>query len=120
MPPASDNAMDGMTLIEVIRTLEEAGYTGQLAAGDEGTVRCLTCRETSKAVEVHVDRICRTEGLSDPADMVAVVAVRCPRCATKGTLALKYGPGATSDEAEVLAQLDDIDREKVQSSTDGL
>lgn len=120
MPVTDDSAMDGMTLIEVIRTLEKAGYAGQFAAGDEGTVRCLTCRETPPAVDVHVDRICRTEGPSDPADMVAVAAVRCPRCATMGTLALKYGPGASSEEAEVLAHMDDIDRKRVQATTDGL
>lgn len=108
----------GMTLLEVIRRLEVAGYSGQLAVGSGGTVRCLTCRVESPAGAAHVDRICRTEGPSDPDDMVAVVAVRCPNCAAPGTLSLKYGPGATPDEAEVLANLDDSDRRRGQTTND--
>ena len=116
MALTNDQAPDGMTLIEVIRILEEAGYTGQMAAGEGGVVRCLTCRQSTPAPDVHVDRICRTEGPSDPADMVAVAAVRCPRCATMGTLALKYGPGATPEEAEILAHLDDSERQRVEAA----
>ena len=32
--------------------------------------------------------------------------LRCPHCGALGTAALKYGPGATPEEAEVLALLD--------------
>lgn len=114
MTSPADHAPDGVTILEVIRSLEAAGYTGQLAAAAAGT-RCFACGSLSPAAEVHVDRICRTEGTSDPADMVAVAAVRCPRCATRGTLALKYGPGASPEEAEILAHLDDSDRRRAQS-----
>lgn len=48
----------------------------------------------------------RTEGASDPADMALVVALECPTCGAKGVLALKYGPGAAAEEAELLRQLD--------------
>ena len=44
--------------------------------------------------------------------MVAVAALRCPRCGAKGTAALKYGAEATPEEAEVLRLLDDIDRHR--------
>lgn len=116
MTSPADHAPDGATLLEVIRSLEAAGYAGQMAAV-EGGVRCFTCGAVSPAAEVHVDRICRTEGTSDPADMVAVAAVRCPRCATKGTLALKYGPGASPEEAEILAELDDSDRQRAPAES---
>lgn len=114
-----DHAPDGMTLLEVIRRMEKDGYEGQLAASHGCAVRCFTCRRTSPPVEVAVDRIWRTEGPSDPDDMVAVAAVRCPHCATKGTLALKYGPGATPEEAEILANLDDADREMFPVTANG-
>lgn len=109
MTSHADHAPDGTTLLEALRSLEEEGYTAQLAA-EPGGVRCFTCRTLSPAADVHVVRLRRTEGASDPADMVAVAAVRCPNCDTCGTVALKYGPGATPEEAEILALADDRER----------
>ncbi len=106
MANTAEYASDGTTLVEIIRLLEEKGYTAQMAPADDGTIRCFNCHQDSPADTVHLDQMCRTEGASDPADMVAVAAVRCPRCGAKGTVALKYGPGATPDEAEVLGLLD--------------
>jgi hypothetical protein len=99
-------ASDGTTLVEVIRRFEADGYIAQMAAVDDGAIRCFACRTDSPAGDVHLDVVRRTEGASDPADMVAVAALRCPNCDALGTVALKYGPGATSEEAEVLALLD--------------
>lgn len=106
MPGAGETAPDGVTLIETIRTMEDDGYTAQLVPAAAGSVRCLGCGAVCPAAEVHADRLCRTEGASDPDDMVAVAGVRCPRCGARGTLALKYGPGASPDEAEILAHVD--------------
>lgn len=120
MNRAPEHAPEGMTLLEVMRRLDEDGYSGQMAASNGCSVRCFTCRRQSRPQNVPVDRLWRTEGPSDPDDMVAVAAVHCPRCATKGTLALKYGPGATPEEAEILANLDDSDREMVPARPDGV
>jgi hypothetical protein len=49
------------------------------------------------------------EGASDPADMLAVVALVCPICKTHGTLVVGYGPEAGPDDAEVLSGLGDVD-----------
>ena len=73
----------------------------------------------SAADAVAVERLSRTEGASDPADMVVVAAVRCPRCDARGTLALKYGPGASPEEAEILAHLDDRDRRRQMAPATG-
>jgi hypothetical protein len=107
MSSTSEYASDGTTLVEVIRRFEGEGYTAQMAAVEGGAIRCFACRRDSPATAVHLDLMRRTEGASDPADMVAVAALGCPRCGAKGTVALKYGPGATPEEAEVLGLLDD-------------
>lgn len=112
MSSTSEYASDGTSLVEIIRRLEEKGYTAQMAAEEGGAIRCFTCRTDSPAADVHLEMVCRTEGASDPADMVAVAAVRCPNCGVQGTVALKYGPGASPEEAEVLALLDDTDRRR--------
>lgn len=116
MVATAQHTPDGMTLIEVIRALEEDGYTAQLAPAGGGAVRCFVCRAESPASDAHVDRICRTEGPSDPDDMVAVAGVRCPRCGARGTLALKYGPGAPPEEAEILAHLGETDLQEARTT----
>lgn len=103
-------ASDGTTLAEVVRHLEAEGYRAQMAPMEGGAIRCFNCRTASPAGQVDLEVVRRTEGASDPADMVAVAALRCPRCGAGGTVALKYGPGATPEEADVLALLDGTHR----------
>ena len=95
--------------MEVIRRLEGEGFTAQMAAEPGGLIRCFSCRQDSPADQVHLHLLSRTEGASDPADMVAVAALSCPRCGAKGTVALKFGPDATPEENEALKLLDDAD-----------
>jgi hypothetical protein len=52
-----------------------------------------------------VTDIRRTEGASDPDDMLAVVALTCPRCQTRAAAVLGYGPEAAEDDADVLRTL---------------
>ena len=105
MTSTPEYASDGTTLVEILRQLEAAGYAGQLAAVEGGALRCFSCRQETPAAEVHLEVLRRTEGASDPDDMVAVAAVVCPRCGTKGTVALKYGPEASTEETDVLRLL---------------
>lgn len=112
MSSTPEYASDGTTLVEVIRRFEADGYTGQFAAvgsaeGAGGRVRCFSCHTTHRADEMQLDALRRTEGASDPDDMVAVAALTCSHCGAKGTVALKYGPEATVEESEVLRLLDD-------------
>ncbi|MDP9386911.1 MAG: hypothetical protein M3Q48_03030 [Actinomycetota bacterium] len=110
MASTPEYASDGTTLTEVVRHLEAEGYGAQMAPVEGGRIKCFNCRTDSPAGEVHLEIVRRTEGASDPADMVAVAALRCPQCGAGGTVALKYGPDATPEEAEVLALLDGADR----------
>jgi len=103
-PPA-----EASTLADLLATFKLEGYTAQMAARPGGHVLCLACHMESDAQEVHLDALERTEGASDPADMLAVAAVICPLCQSHGTLVLGYGPEADADDAEVLARLGDVD-----------
>jgi hypothetical protein len=98
---------DGMTLLEVIDALEDEGYGGQFIAREGSMVECATCHTRTPANEMVGDhRLFRLEGASDPDDMVAVAALRCPSCDTRGTLVLKFGPEASAIESDVLRCLD--------------
>jgi hypothetical protein len=100
-------AQDAQTLTTVLRTLDSAGYKGQFKVQEFGALQCLTCREEFKAEEAAVASMRRLEGASDPADMLAVAALTCPKCAALGSLVLSYGPDASLEESQVLVSLGD-------------
>jgi hypothetical protein len=107
MASGPDYSSDGTTLVEVVKGYEAAGFTGQFGAREEAMVICFTCRTETPAREVHLEKLRRTEGASDPDDMAAVAAVVCPHCGQKGTLVLHFGAEATPEENEVLRDLED-------------
>jgi hypothetical protein len=102
-----DDVTDGRTITDAMQRLETEGYVGQFAARDGGMLLCFTCRQESPAAGVQLHRLLRTEGASDVADETAIVALTCPRCGTRGTVVLTYGPEAPPDDAEVLRLLED-------------
>ncbi|HYX43748.1 MAG TPA: hypothetical protein VE760_01810 [Acidimicrobiales bacterium] len=85
--------------------LEAAGFGGQVGPRPGGRLLCFTCRTESDASSFGVTAMRRTEGVSDPDDMLAVVALTCPRCETQATVVLGYGPEAGEDDSEVLRTL---------------
>lgn len=104
---ASENAT---SLADVVGLLERDGYTGQMAARPGGRLICFTCHTESNVADVDVESLSRTEGASDPDDMLAVVALTCPRCGARATVVLGYGPEAAEDDAEVLLGLSRPDK----------
>jgi hypothetical protein len=88
-----------------VSELEAAGFGGQVGPRPGGHLLCFTCRTESDAASFEVRAIRRTEGVSDPDDMLAVVALTCPACGTRATAVLGYGPEAAEDDAEVLRTL---------------
>ena len=95
----------GATLGEIMSTMEAAGFSGQMAARPGGMILCFTCRQQSQASEFELQAQRRTEGASDPDDMLAVVGLLCPKCGAQGTAVLGYGPEADADDSEVLVHL---------------
>jgi hypothetical protein len=95
----------GATLGEIIATLDAAGFSAQMAARPGGMILCFTCRQESAAAEFRLLAQRRTEGASDPDDMLAVVGLVCPKCQAQGTAVLGYGPEADPDDAEVVVHL---------------
>lgn len=95
----------GATLGEIMGTMDAAGFSGQMAARPGGVILCFTCRQESPAADFELQAQRRTEGASDPADMLAIVGLVCPRCGARGTVVLGYGPEADPDDAEVLVHL---------------
>jgi hypothetical protein len=103
-PPTSQNPTD-VSLTSVLAELDGAGFAGQFMPLEGGSVRCLTCRDEFAADRIEADQVRRLEGVSDPADMVIVVPLTCPHCATKGVLVAHYGAEASAEEGDVVVAL---------------
>jgi hypothetical protein len=99
------------TLLDVLGALADEGFSGAFAAAEvdgtgHGRIACSACHHVFAAHAPVVDDLRRLEGASDPDDMLAVVALTCPNCATRGTLVLNYGPTATVEDSAALEGLD--------------
>jgi hypothetical protein len=92
--------------MHVLEQLDDEGFSAQFVPREGGVVRCATGGHLFSASSSEPVSSRRLEGASDPADMVMVVALRCPVCDTAGTLTLHYGPDASPEEADVLAALE--------------
>lgn len=103
----TENPTDEITILDSTDAFAADGYVAQFAAIEDGMVRCFACRNDTAASSFTIDALERSEGASDPADMVANVAAQCPSCGAKGVLTLKYGPEASIEEADVLTIIDD-------------
>jgi hypothetical protein len=102
-----DNAVpsDHTTLLDVLDSWDESGFAEQFVVDDEARIACVSCATTSDASRFEVAHTRRLEGASDPDDLLAVYALRCPACGIGGTLVVGYGPNATDQDGDVLSVL---------------
>ncbi|MCB0992309.1 MAG: hypothetical protein R2770_02250 [Acidimicrobiales bacterium] len=101
-----DYATGADTLIGATQAAREAGFDGSMRSLSNGRVACSTCSAEYSASQYEAIFEHRLEGASDVADMLILIAGRCPRCATKSNLVLGYGPNASPEDADVLERLD--------------
>ena len=99
---------DNTTLVEVLERYDASGFTCQFGVTDDAELRCFTCHNTVRPEEVELVSLRRMEGASDPDDMLAIAALRCPRCDAQGTITLGYGPDSAAEESELLLRLEDL------------
>jgi hypothetical protein len=85
----------------------QGGFSSSFVVTDEAALECVECGTVSSAEGVKMSSLRRLEGESDPSDMVAVVALTCPVCGSRGTLVLGFGPMATQQDSDVLKALRD-------------
>jgi hypothetical protein len=106
--PASDGVPnDNTTLLAVLDRLAGDGWNENMSVTADGQVRCPRCRTESDPGSVALDTIRRLEGASDPADMVAVLALTCPNCQAKGVVVANYGPEASEGDVILLNAIED-------------
>lgn len=98
---------DGRTLLEVLAELKGAGFEHDMFITPEAKVRCGTCHHDADVTELVLHGIRRLEGVSDPADEAAVLALECKVCGMRGTAIARYGPAAEPQDAIILRSIED-------------
>jgi hypothetical protein len=93
---------DNDTLTSVLQAYADGGYKENFTVTDEGLIRCPVCRHEVQPDVTCLHALRRMEGASDPADMLAVLALECPQCNALGTAVVHYGPESTEGEVAVL------------------
>ena len=109
-PSESGYAPEARSLSEILAMYEAQGFTSQFGTRPGGRIVCFSCHFEAPAEEFELVSLSRTEGASDPDDMLAVAALKCPQCQCQGTLVLNYGPEAGEDDVDVLQRLRSVDR----------
>lgn len=98
----------GLTLRDAIQYYESQGYKGQFGAREGGAIMCFSCQTRNDPAGVRLDSLRRIEGVSDPADMALVAALRCPACGSWGTGTFMFGPMAAPEDNDAIRKVEDI------------
>ena len=98
---------ESATVTSVLAGYADLGFTSQFSAIEGAILECHACGERSAASDVTMSSLRRLEGASDPADMMAIVALTCPNCGARGTAVLGFGPAAQAEHSDVLRVLRD-------------
>ena len=98
---------EGSTLMEVVAAYARHGFDGDFRTTADARLECGACRAVLDPADVPMSSLRRLEGASDPDDMLAVVALSCPQCGSKGTATLGYGPASSAEDGDVLRALAD-------------
>lgn len=107
-PPAeTTDPAETATLTDVLAAYAGGGFTTSFASAQGSRVECHECGRQFPAADASMSSLRRMEGASDPADMLAVVALTCPLCDARGTLVLGFGPAAAPEDGDVLGVLRD-------------
>ncbi|MGK2930674.1 MAG: hypothetical protein ACSLFO_13995 [Acidimicrobiales bacterium] len=110
MDPIPGAPSDNTTLVGELALFREQGFDGDFYVEDGPVLRCGACDHRIAGDDVDLVELRRLEGASDPADMMAILALECMECGGKGTAVVAYGPTATQAEDEILRRLDEPNR----------
>jgi hypothetical protein len=102
--PASPAIRDLDTCLKELATL---GFANTASVKPGARVACGCCDHTVPAREIEILAVRRLEGPTDPAEARIILGLQCKGCHHKSALALTYGPAASSEDADVLQNLDE-------------
>jgi hypothetical protein len=91
----------------VLAGYAESGFDASFTVVADAQLECHACEKSFAATDAPMGSLRRLEGASDPDDMLAVVALTCPHCDSRGTVVLGYGPASSPEDSDALAAFRD-------------
>ena len=102
-------------LADLLDVAASHGYSVEFDVADEGAdldaLACPSCAEANPSSKFERAWRHRLEGASDPADMLLVSALSCPRCGARGVFVAPFGPAASERQAAVVRGLPEPERD---------
>jgi hypothetical protein len=106
-PPIAGEPTGATTLLEALAQLRAAGFDRDMFVTEDAMVRCGSCHHDAAPADLDLLHLIRLEGVSDPSDEAAVLALTCRVCGAKGTAVVRFGPEAGPQDDAVLAAVED-------------
>lgn len=99
------NGGDSMdTVTEATQRLQAEGYTANLYAGDDRTLRCDEWPDALDPAALQIDHVLRFEGASDPDDAMILFALQTTD-GHRGVYSAAYGPQMSPEDAAIVRLL---------------
>lgn len=96
--------MEMESLTDAMDRLRRGGYTSDLTALADGSLRCRSCNARCDPAAAVVDQIVRFEGPTDPGDAAILIAMQCS-CGHAGLFTAAYGADVSAEDELVLSRL---------------
>jgi hypothetical protein len=105
--PMAGTPTGASTLLEALDRLRGLGFARDMYVTPDAMVRCGSCHHDAAPDQLDLYHLVRLEGVSDPGEMAAVLALECTVCGMRGTAIVRYGPEASAQDAAVLRAVED-------------
>lgn len=105
--PVAGEPTGASTLLEALEQVRAMGFEGDMFVTSDAMVRCGACHHDAAPTELNLHRLVRLEGVSDPGEEAAVLALECTVCGRRGSAVVRFGPEAGPQDAAVLRGIAD-------------
>jgi hypothetical protein len=105
--PIAGEPIGASTLLEVLEQLRTKGFDRDMFITADAMVRCGSCHHDMAPTELNLLHLVRLEGVSDPSEEAAVLALECTMCNARGTAVVRFGPEASPQDDAVLLAVSD-------------
>lgn len=105
--PIAGEPTGASTLLEALQQLRAAGFDRDMFVTPDAMVRCGSCHQDAAPEDLNLVHLVRLEGVSDPGEEAAVLALQCTHCGARGTAVVRFGPEAGPQDDAVLHAVED-------------
>ena len=105
--PIAGEPVGASTLLEALEQLRAKGFERDMFVTEAAMVRCGVCHHDAAPKDLNLMHLMRLEGVSDPGEEAAVLAIECTVCGARGTAVVRFVPEAGPQDDAVLLAIED-------------